>query len=96
MNWLETIDLRSAGNGSEQIEQAIEIPLMEKDRQEGLKGLSLYCNAFVKTDFRIHLQWEAGERPPAKSNLGLRLASALQEFGRVHHTLWIKEKGERK
>ncbi len=91
MNWFEIIDLRSAGNGREKIKQAVEIPLMESDRKEGLKGLSLYRNALVKTDIRIHLQWETRKRPPGKSDLGLRLASALQEFGRVNHSIWLKD-----
>ena len=94
MKWFETIDLRSIEDGSNAIKQAVKAPLMESDRKEGLKGLSLHRNAFVKTDIRIQLQWETEGRFPEKSDLGLRLASALQDFGRINHTLWIKEEGE--
>ena len=93
MNWIEIIDLRSAGNGIEQIKQSFMEPAKEIDRKEGLTGLSLFCNALLETDISIHLQWETEERTPAKSDLGLRMASALLEFGRVNHTLWIKEEG---
>ena len=91
MIWIEIIDLRSAGNGLEQIKQTLMKPVTESDQKEGLKGRSLYRNALVKTDISIHLQWETVKRAPMKSDLGLRLASALEEFGRVNHTIWIEE-----
>ncbi len=93
MNWIEIIDVRSPGNGIEQISKMLTSPVMKNDQKEGLKGISLYRNALVETDISIHLHWETNENPPKKSDLGLRLASALEEFGRVNHALWIKEEG---
>lgn len=91
MSWIEIIDLRSAGNGLEQIKQTLMRPVTESDQKEGLKGRSFYRNALVETDISIHLQWETVERAPIKSDLGLRLASTLEAFGRINHSIWRKE-----
>lgn len=90
---LEMIELRSAGNGIEQIKLAVQQPILESDRKRGLKQMTLFYNASVDSYITIHLQWEISDRPPVKSDLGLRLAAALLEFGRIYHSLWIKDEG---
>lgn len=96
MNWIEIIELRSAGNELEALKQTLAGMVSKTDRNGGLKKMSLYHNALVETDISIHIQWETGERAPEKSDLGLRLASALEEFGRVNHSIWIEDKGGKK
>lgn len=91
MNWLEIIDLRSAENNLETLKQTLLKPITETDRKKGLKQIGLYHNASVDTDISIHLQWEAEKGFPEKSDLGLRLASALEDVGRVNHSIWVKD-----
>ena len=91
MNWIEIIDLRSAGKRIEMLKEMLLRPVEKTDHKGGLKGISLYHNASVETDISIHLQWEAEKRTPGKSDLGLRLASSLEEYGRVNHSIWLKD-----
>ncbi len=58
--------------------------------------VKLYRHLTVETDwsFHIHIQTEINFNSP--SQLGLRIASALQEFGLVHHSVWSEEKGRKK
>ena len=91
MNWIEIIDLRSAENGREVLKQTLLRPVTKNDQKGGLKEISLYHNASVETDLSIHLKWNAEVKNPKQSGLGLRLASALEEFGRVNHSIWIEE-----
>jgi hypothetical protein len=96
MNWIEIIELRSAGDELEALKQTLTRMVLKADRNGGLQKIALYHNALVETDISIHLQWETGKKTPAKSNLGLRLTSALDEFGRVIHSIWIEDEGEKK
>jgi len=96
MNWIEIIDLRSTGNDQETLKEMLLKPLMKNNQQSGLKKIILYHNTPVETDISIHLQWEDKERTPEKSDLGLHLALALEEFGRVNHSIWIEDEGGKK
>ena len=91
MNWLEIIDLRSAGNGIEALKQTLLRPVTKNDHKGGLTKISLYHHASVETDLSIHLKWTAEAKNPARSGFGLRLASSLKEFGRVNHSIWIED-----
>ncbi len=91
MNWIEIIDLRSAGSDLEILKQTLQEPVGKTERKNGLKSIDLYHNLLVETDISIHLKWEAEERDPGKSNLGLRLTSALEDLGRVNHSIWLKD-----
>jgi len=93
MNWIEVIDLRATMGGREILKQMLLKPLKENNRKSGLKKIALYYNASVETDTSIQLQWENEENGPEKSNFGLQLASALEEFGRVNHSIWIEDLG---
>ena len=73
------------GNGLETLKETLLRPVAKNDQKGGLKRISLYHDLLVETDISIHLEWKAEERAPGKSDLGLRLASALEEFGRVNH-----------
>ncbi|MBW2034844.1 MAG: hypothetical protein JRI94_14910, partial [Deltaproteobacteria bacterium] len=63
----------------------------ETDKRNGLKEIKLYCHASIDTDLSVHLYWEGGDADIHGSALALRLASALEEFGRVNHTVWIED-----
>ncbi len=91
MNWLETIDLRSAGNGLKDLKQKLLRFVAEADRRNGLQRINLYHNLLIETDISVHLQWEVEQRAPEKSDLGLHLVSALEEFGRVNHSIWLRD-----
>ena len=90
MNWIEIIEARSLSLKYETLKE-LKQTVTEADRMEGLKGIEMYYNASVTTDISIHVHWSTKDDQIRKSALGLRLASALTEFGRVNHTIWIKD-----
>jgi len=90
MNWIEIIELRSYSFNPETLRE-LKQSFAKDEQKEGLKGLEIYHNASVDTDTSIHIHWITKDNQISKSSLGLRLASALKEFGRVNHTIWIKD-----
>lgn len=91
MQWIELVIIRAVDGRQKQAVRRL-INQLAADRQpDGLRSITLYRNAFVETDMCIHLQWKMKDREPAKSDLGIELAASFEEFGRVHHTIWIVE-----
>ena len=90
MKWIEIIELRSLKNETDKIKQELRGPFSETDKKNGLKEIRLYYHMLVETDLSIHFYWEHKENKPGKSSLGLRLASAIGELGRVNHSIWIE------
>ena len=85
MKRLEIIQLRLAGS--------LPDGLLEEIRQSAASEkpptlVSIYHRAIVETDIAIHLRQELPESDNQASNLGLRLAAALREYGMVEHTVW--------
>jgi hypothetical protein len=90
MNWIEIIELRSyrfKPDTLRELKQAI----VENEQDEGLRAFEIYHNVSVETDTAIHIHWMTKEGRIKKTSLGLRMASALKDFGPVNHTIWIEE-----
>lgn len=97
MNWIEIVALRSAGTELSALKKTLVGMVFEMAPQAGVEKISLYHNAMVETDISIHIQWKTKIGATAgKSDLALRLASALGAYGRVNHSVWLEEKGDRK
>lgn len=96
MKWMEAIDLRTFGNGLDMLKHELISLGTEIDKRNGLKEIKLYCHASIDTDLSVHLYWEGEDADIHGSALALRLASALEEFGRVNHTVWIEDQGGKK
>lgn len=90
MSWLETIEIRSAGNRKKLIEAQLEYLISSIDK--GTRGTTtiIYKLATMETDFSIHLLHNSGNVGHDGSLLGQHLASALKEFGLVSHRVWIE------
>ncbi len=91
MKWLEVIKLRSAEKDSELLKELL--LSIDKCGQSGLVEMKTYHHAALETDLSVHLHWESDRPEQNGSNLGLRLAKALGEFGLIDHCVWVdKEK----
>jgi hypothetical protein len=88
MNWLEIIELRSAGFDKGTVEKQLEKLLGEFEKNMVGKGIKSYRRVSVDSDFSIHLLHETEQIETWGSELGLRLVSALREFGMINHTIW--------
>lgn len=91
MKWIELIVVRATDNRHKPTVRQLVDQLIQNKGPKGIKGATLYHNAFVETDLGIHIQWEVDGAVPAKSDRGIELAAALEGFGRIHHTIWVAD-----
>lgn len=91
MKWLEIIKLRTAGINLEK--RACDfIGLLTKNTQDhGLPAIQVYYHATLNTDLSIHIHWDTQQASRQKTLLGSCLANKLEEFGMIHHTIWITQ-----
>ena len=90
MKWLEVIKLRSAGGSLGLLDELLRPILGSNER--GLAEMKTLRHAALETDVSVHLYWNSEMPEPNGSALGLRLAQALKEFGRIDHSVWVEEK----
>jgi hypothetical protein len=90
MKWLEIIELRTVDSNRESLESQLQELIDEADMEKEQQTIKAYSHAMVDSDFSIHLFHKTEIVEKAGSRLGLRLASALREFGLVNHNIWIE------
>ena len=91
MKWLEIINLRTPGHHFENVADKL-IGLLTKNSQEaGPMTIQIYCHATLDTDFSIHIHWDTQHASRQKTLLGSCLASRLEDFGMIHHAIWISQ-----
>jgi hypothetical protein len=88
MKWLEIIKVRSVEKGAGLME-ALRTPMTGED-QSGPVEVTIFRHAGLETDWSMHLHWSSPLPEQNGSTLGLRLAQAFEEFGLVHHSVWIQ------
>jgi hypothetical protein len=94
MKWVEVITMRAVNRDRSAVASELRrlIADVKKDGQRPeIKG---YSRSLIDSDFCIYLEHESGKIADRGSPLGVRLASALKDFGLVNHTVWIEMFGE--
>ncbi len=91
MKWLEIIELRSADCDRGSLESQLQKLIYEVDRETKKQTIKAYSRVMIDTDFSIHLFHDSPDVENNGSSLGLRLTSALKEFGLVNHSVWIEK-----
>jgi len=90
MKWLEIIELRSVGSNRALLESELQSLINEVNQEARQQKIKVYSHITVETDFSIHLYHDSKEAEIGGSPLGLRLATALKEFGLVNHSVWVE------
>ena len=90
MKWLEVIGLRAANSNRELLESQLQKLIKEVGRETKKQAIKSFSRVMIDTDFSIHLFHDSKKVENSGSPLGLRLASALKEFGLVNHSIWIE------
>jgi hypothetical protein len=88
MKWLEIIELRSVTKDKSTLISQIEQILCDLRQEFKEKDVHSYSRVQIETDYSIHLFHEAETIDPCGSEIGLRLATILREFGMVNHSIW--------
>ena len=92
MKWIELIVIRAGDEAQRTAAMELIDQLAQNRFSDGPGEISMYGNAFAATDIGIHLRWKVAGGQPSKSDFGIRLAALLEDFGRVHHTIWVEKK----
>lgn len=53
--------------------------------------VKIYHHQSIDEDLCVILHWNTAEMTRTLSDLGLRLTSALKDFGRVDHSIWVEQ-----
>jgi hypothetical protein len=90
---LEIIHLRLAGNAPESLIHDIRKSIFAGSETDTVQ---LYFHETIPTDLSVHIRTETQTKDTHTSDLGLRLAAVLREYGLVQHTLWIEDQSAKK
>lgn len=90
MNWLEIIELRSPLINRSLLETQLRDLIEEAEKEKEKRTVIVYQKVMINTDFGIHLYHTSTMVENSGSAIGLRLASALEAFGLVHHGIWVE------
>jgi len=90
MKWIEVIELRSVDSNRERLESKLQRLIDEVDKGRKKQRIMAYSRVLIDTDFSIHLFHDSKKVENSGSPLGLRVASALKDFGLVNHSVWIE------
>ena len=94
MKWLEIIDLRSVDSHRQLLGTQLQEFINEANEKTKKPGVKVYNCEMIDTNFSIHLFHDSKKVENRGSPLGLRIASALKEFGLVNHIIWIEMHGK--
>jgi len=90
MRWLEIIELRTVTNKRDVLESQLQKLRDEINKESEKNTIEAYFSALIDSDFSIHLNHHSKDVEYRGSQLGLRLASALKEFGLINHSIWVE------
>ncbi len=95
MNYLEIIELRSSAENDQLICEKLTNFVEELNVESEDCMVKLFRHLTVKTDWSFHLLVQSESKLESPSPIGLRIISALQEFGLVHHSVWSEKCGRK-
>ncbi len=88
MKTLEIIHLRLAGDSPHTLVGVIHQSV--GPAPEGMT-IRIYRHTRLETDLAVHLHRDVAPRNDCASDIGIRLASLLREYGMVEHSVWAEE-----
>jgi hypothetical protein len=88
MKILEIIQLQSGADSITLLSDQIRESLRGADERSRI--VAIYRRDGVVNDLAIHIQYIGRSKAAKQTELGLRLAAALREYGIVEHTLWTE------
>ena len=87
MNWLEIVNIRTAGK-TEFIKALECCGHIQQDLETGgTICVHVYRNTIYATDLSIHLFWDSATSSPAKTSVGIQLSKSLTRFGLIDHKI---------
>ena len=87
MKTLEIIHLRLAGDSPQTLVEAIRKSV---GSDADLMETRIYRHTRLETDLAVHLHREVGMGRACVSDVGIRLAALLREYGMVERSVWVE------
>jgi hypothetical protein len=88
MKVLEIIHMQSGAGSIASLSDQIRESLLGADERSRI--VAIYRRHGLVNDLAIHIQYIGRSKAAKQSELGLRLAAALREYGIVEHTVWTE------
>ena len=89
MKWLEVIELRAVDGHRELVDSKLNTLIDEVCARSKKQKVMAYRRALVDSDYSIHILHESDPVENFGSPLGVRIVSALREFGLVRQRVWV-------
>ena len=90
MKWIELIQLRIVDSNRDFLKSQLQKLIDEVNKESKMQTIKSYSRVMIDSDFSIHLFHDSKKVENSGSPLGLRLASALKEYGLVNHSIWLE------
>ena len=90
MSRIEIIHLRVNGVRSVKAAKDLLKQALKTNASEIAQSVKVYHHQSIEEDLCVILDWKTAEMAKSWCDLGLHLTSALKEFGRVDHSVWIE------
>ena len=87
MKTLEVLHLRLAG---EERGTLVDLIRRSVEPDEPSIDVRIYGHETLATDLVVHLHQDATEQAVRPSDLGVRLAALLRDYGMVEHSVWSR------
>ena len=84
------IQLRSVDRDRGLLKEKLQNLIVEFEQKAKKEKIKVYSRIWIDTDFGIQLFHESETVESGGSHIGVRLATALKEFGMVHHSVWVE------
>jgi hypothetical protein len=94
MKWLENIELRTIDSNRELLESQLQELINAVKKEQNNQVIKIYSHVMTDTYFSIHLFHDSKKAENTGSRLGLRIASALKDFGLVNHSIWVETRSK--
>jgi adenosylmethionine-8-amino-7-oxononanoate aminotransferase len=88
MKVLEIIHLQSGAGSITSLSDQVRESLQRADERSRI--VAIYRRDGLVNDLAIHIQYTSRSKAAKQTELGLRLAAALREYGIVEHTRWTE------
>lgn len=89
MLWIEVIELRAV-DGQRFHEAKLKALIDEVGARHKKQKVMAYRRALIDSDYSIHIFHESDPVENFGSPLGVRIVSALREFGLVNQRVWVE------
>lgn len=93
MESIEIIRLRTQPDVEPSVIRSLKDIIRHFNGMPGLNEARIYSHTAVPGDVSLHIMWDTVQGMLTESEIGLRIAETLAEYGILDHTVWLMKGG---